>query len=340
MTWSPSGSADVSTDAGASKRRVIRPMKAAPGELPPSGDDWAYELKWDGMRVIAHLDEDGVRLFSGNGNEATNSYPELQGLRDVLDGFDSLILDGEVVAIDVSGVPNFGLLQQRMHVQDPQEALRRAASVPISYALFDVLSVNGTDTMRLPLRDRRTLLEQIVEPGSHWRLTDMHVGDSTALLETVIERGLEGIVAKNLNSVYVEGKRPKTWVKIKPRHRQEFVVGGWSEGRDGNTGSLGSLLLGVMEGDELIACGSVGSGLTADSRRAWMRELRETELPKKPFVNDVPPSAGRKFHWCEALAVIEVAFGDWTDDGHLRHPVYLGRRTDKDPAEVVREIAE
>ncbi len=315
-------------------------MKASSGEQPPIGDDWAFELKWDGMRIVAHLDHDGVRLFSGNGNDATGSFPELEALEAVLAGFDSLILDGEVVAIGSDGVPSFGLLQHRMHVHDRSEALRRAAEVPISYAIFDVLSVNGTDTMPLPLRDRRALLEQIVESGSHWRLTDMHIGDPSALLETVIERGLEGIVAKQLSSIYAEGKRPKTWIKVKPRHRQEFVVGGWSEGRDGNAGSLGSLLLGVMEGEELIACGSVGSGLTTQGRQTWMRELEATELSTSPFVNDLPPSAGRKFHWCEPLAVIEVAFGEWTGDGHLRHPVYLGRRTDKEPRDVVREVRE
>lgn len=242
--------------------RFIRPMKAAPGQLPKASDDWGYELKWDGMRVVAHLQfEDGeptVRLQTGNGNNATVSYPELAGLVKLLDGFESLILDGEVVAIDADGVPSFPLLQQRMHVSDPSEAHRRAVAVPVTFAVFDLLSVNGQDTMRLPLRDRRQLLERVVDDGPHWRLTTMHTGDPSALLDSVIERGLEGLVAKSLTSTYQEGKRPSTWVKVKPRHRQEFVVGGWSEGRDGNTGNLGSLLLGYMDGDDLIHCGSVG----------------------------------------------------------------------------------
>lgn len=321
--------------------RLIRPMKAAPGQLPAANSEWGYEIKWDGMRVVAHLwMEDGkpaIRLQSGNGNNATVSYPELAGLVELLDGFDSLILDGEVVAIDPEGAPSFALLQQRMHVSDPKEAHRRAVQVPVSYAIFDLLSVNGQDTMRLPLRDRRQLLENIVDDGEHWRLTTMHTGDPAALLATVTERGLEGLMAKQLSSTYQEGKRPPSWIKVKPRHRQEFVVGGWSEGRDGNTGNLGSLLLGYMDGDELIHCGSVGSGLNDASRREWLARVSKGELEKPPFTNPVDKKAGRTFHWTEPAYVVEVAFNNWEDDGHLRHPVYLGYRADKDPTDVTRE---
>ena len=312
-------------------------MKASSAETPPVGDDWGYEIKWDGMRIIASLDADGVRLASSNGKDATSSFPELAALEEVVDGFDSLILDGEVVAIDESGIPNFVRLQQRMHVTDRADALRRASSVPVSYAIFDILALNGNDTMRLPFRDRRSLLEGIVGDGSHWRLTELHLHDPDALLATVVDRGLEGIMAKQLSSIYQPGKRPASWVKVKPRMRQEFVVGGWSEGKDGNSGSLGSLLLGVMSDGELLHCGSVGSGLNAQSRREWHHELLDSALPDKPFANEVPPTAGRKFHWAEPTTVIEVAFHDWATDGHLRHPVYLGRRADKEPAGVVRE---
>jgi len=251
-----------------------------------------------------------------------------------------LILDGEVVAIDSDGSPSFHLLQQRMHVSDPVDARRRAVTVPVSFAIFDLLHVNGQDTMRLPLRDRRTLLEEIVVDGPHWRITTMHTGDPAALLETVTARGLEGLVAKQLGSTYQEGKRPTTWIKIKPRHRQEFVVGGWSEGRDGNAGNLGSLLLGHMDEGELIHCGSVGSGLNDASRREWLARVSARELTAPPFANEVEGKAGRTFHWTEPVDVVEVAFNNWEADGHLRHPVYLGRRTDKDPADVVREIAD
>lgn len=322
--------------------RFLKPMKAAPGQLPSANGDWGYEIKWDGMRIIAHLTatDDGpvVRLQSGNGNDATVSFPELDGLGCLLDGFDSLILDGEVVAIDSAGVPSFPLLQHRMHVSDPVDARRRAVTAPVSYAIFDVLHINGQDTMRLPLRDRRQLLEQVVEDGRHWRLTTLHTEDPAGLLATVTERGMEGLVAKQLSSQYHEGKRPTSWRKIKPRHRQEFVVGGWSEGRDGNTGNLGSLLLGYMNGDDLIHCGSVGSGLNDRTRREWLARVSKNELDSPPFINDVDRKAGRTFHWTKPEHVVEVAFHNWEEDGHLRHPVYLGLRTDKSPAEVVREL--
>lgn len=318
--------------------RVIRPMKASSGEEVPVGDNWSYEIKWDGMRIVAFLDEAGVRLQSSNGNDATNSFPELARMAELLVGFDSLIFDGEVVAMSETGVPDFGRLQHRMHIHNRGEALRRAKDVPISYAIFDVLGVNGNDTLRLPLRDRRALLDKIVEPGSHWLLTEAHDEDPEALLDVVINSGLEGLVAKRLDSPYAEGKRPSTWVKVKPRLRQEFVVGGWSEGRDGNAGNLGSLLLGYMDDDDLIHCGSVGSGLNDYARREWLLRLVEGERDAPPFVNPVERTAGRTFHWTEPTYVVEVAFHNWAKDGHLRHPVYLGHRTDKDPAEVVREV--
>lgn len=317
--------------------RVVRPMKAVGGEDVPIADGWSYELKWDGMRVVAFLDDDGVRLQSSNGNSATNSFPELAALSELLVGFDSLILDGEVVAFGENGIPDFGRLQHRMHIHDPADALRRAIDVPISYAIFDVLAVNGNSTLRLPLRDRRALLEQIVEAGSHWTLTESHTEDPSALLEVVRNAGLEGLIAKRLDSIYEEGKRSRSWVKIKPRMRQEFVVGGWSEGRDGNAGSLGSLLLGVIEDGELVHCGSVGSGLTATQRREWKTRLTSSALDASPFSNDVARTAGRRFRWCEPALVVEVAFHDWSTDGHLRHPVYIGERIDKAPTDVVRE---
>ena len=288
--------------------RVIKPMKAASGDVLEAADGWGYEIKWDGMRIIAHLDAGGVRLQSGNGNDATVSFPELESLIELLDGFDSLILDGEVVAIDEKGAPSFSQLQQRMHVSDPADARRRAVTVPVSYAVFDLLHVNGQDTMALPLRDRRSLLEQIVEPGTHWRVTEMHDDDPLALLSVVTERGLEGVVAKQLSSTYQQGKRPSSWQKFKPRRRQEFVVGGWSEGRDGNAGGLGSLLLGYMDGDELVHCGSVGSGLTAQTRREWLGRVVAGKRPDSPFVAAPPRNAGRIFHWTAPCHVVEVAF--------------------------------
>lgn len=312
-------------------------MKAAPGDLPIDHAGWGYELKWDGMRIVSFIDEVGVKLQSANQKDATAPFPELTRLSEAFDGFHSVILDGEVVAIDESGVPSFSRLQRRMHVSDEREARRRAAEVPIVYAIFDLLHLDGHDTMGLPFRDRRRLLESIVDRGSHWRVTDLHVGEPIELLKTVTDRGLEGLVGKRLDSIYVEGKRATSWRKIKPRRRQEFVVGGWSEGRDGLAGTVGSLLLGVMVEGSLRHCGSVGSGLTAADRNEWLRRLRDVEQAASPFGDVVLSTIGRTFHWAKPSFVVEVAFGEWTPEGSLRHPVYLGLRSDKDPRDVIRE---
>ncbi len=329
---------------GTLRGRTILPMKAVTGELPISrtgGDSWAYEIKWDGMRIVALLDDDGVRLKSAAGNDATIAYPELAGLTSLLDGFESIILDGEVVALGQEGTPSFAALQHRMHVSDPKVAESLAKVTPVTFAIFDLLHLNGHDTSSLPLKDRRKLLEQIIdEPGSHWRLTDQTLDDPHALLATVREQGLEGIVAKRLDSTYQPGKSHRHWVKVKPSRRQEFVVGGWTEGREGNAGGLGSLLLGVVEsgpdGQQLVSAGSVGSGLNDRERQWWKEQLELDAVEESPFASPVG-DRGRTLRWARPTHVVEVSFGEWTEDGHLRHPVYLGRRNDKDPADVVRE---
>ena len=322
---------------GALRGRTIKPMKAVPGELP-EGDGWSHEIKWDGMRIVAFIDDDGLRLQSSNLLDATASFPELSGLIDATADFESLILDGEVVAFTDDGRPSFGRLQDRMHIKDPAEAERRSRANPVSYVIFDLLHLNGTDTMALPLSDRRRLLEQVIDDGPHWRLTDVHHEGAGDLLAVVTEQQLEGLIAKKDSSQYLEGKRTPTWRKIKPRLRQEFVVGGWTEGRDGRSGSIGSLLIGYYdEAGALRHAGSVGSGLDADALAQWRAIVTESARGTSPFGGPVPPTLGRTFHWIEPVHVVEIAFGEWTDDGNLRHPSYLGLRIDKDPRQVVRE---
>ena len=324
--------------------RTIAPMKGvaldADGALPV-GDNWVYELKWDGMRVIVFLttDDDGepsVRLQSSNGRDVTVSFPELQSLAELAENFDGLVLDGEIVAFNAEGQPSFNALQQRMHVSDPGDAARRAAHTPVMFVAFDLLHLNGHDTMALPLANRRTLLEQIVEPGDQWRICEQHRDDPHALLDVVIAADLEGIMAKRLDSVWTPGRRSPSWIKIKPRKRQEFVVGGWISGRGTRAGGLGSLLLGYYDGDELLFAGGAGSGLTDATINEWERVLTVQEMC--PF-NERPPVVleGRKLYWCVPDQVAEIAFSEWADGHQVRHPVVLGRRTDKAPTDVVRE---
>lgn len=311
-------------------------MKAASGELPV-GDDWVYEIKWDGMRAIAFIDADGVRLQTTNLLNATVSFPELQTLTELAVGTDALVVDGEIVAAADDGMPSFRRLQDRMHIKDPAEAARRAAAAPVSYIVFDLLHLNGHDTLGLPFADRRRLLEQLVEPGRSWRLTEVHEQDGPALLDAVSSKGLEGVMAKQRSSRYHEGRRSPAWRKVKPRNRQEFVVGGWAEGKQSRTGTVGSLLIGTFEDGRLEHAGSVGSGLDGPALAEWADIVARDARDASPFAGPVPATAGRTFHWVDPNEVIEVAFAGWETDGNVRHPSYLGRRIDKDPAEVRRE---
>jgi bifunctional non-homologous end joining protein LigD len=319
--------------------RTIVPMKGK-ADVLPRGEPWVYELKWDGMRVLAFItnDETGpsVRLQSTNERDVTKSFPEMQALASLGELFDGLILDGEIVAFS-DGMPSFNKLQTRMHVADPSEAARRAKITPVLFVAFDLLHLDGHDIMGLPLTNRRALLEQISDDDPCWTLCEQHTDNVDGLLQAVIDSGLEGIMAKNVNSVYQPNRRSPDWIKIKPRLRQEFVVGGWTEGQGGRTGGLGSLLLGYYDGAELHYAGRAGSGLTEATQREWQSLLGDTA--SCPFVETPVLPREKKLHWCAPNHVAEIAFSEWGADGqHLRHPVVLGRRTDKDPTTVVREV--
>jgi len=321
------------------RRRTIAPMKGNAADLP-RGDAWVYELKWDGMRIVAFIttDEDGesaVRLQSSNGRDVTVSFPELQGLSAAGQHFDGLVLDGEIVAFDGAS-PSFNTLQSRMHVVDPGDAARRAKITPVVFVAFDLLHLNGHDTMALPFENRRALLEQLDDDAPCWTICEQHEGNPDGLVEAVIASGLEGIMAKKKASVYQPGRRSPDWIKFKPRLRQEFVVGGWTGGQGSRTGGLGSLLVGYYDDQVLRYAGRAGSGLTETTQREWQTVL--TDSATCPFAEVPTFPRDKVIHWCEPEQVVEIAFGEWGGAGrHLRHPVVLGRRTDKDPKDVVRE---
>lgn len=314
-------------------------MKATSSAEPPVGDDWVHEVKWDGMRVLARLSDGAVTLTSTNGLDATLRFPELAGLADAC-GCDAVV-DGEVVTFDADGRPDFGLLQGRMHVSSAAEARRRAAERPVSLALFDVLWLDGHDVCALAWSDRRRLLEPLVEPTSYWRVPATY-DDGPSLLAIAGERRLEGIVSKQRQSTYLPGKRTTQWRKVKVRCQQEFVVGGWWPGEGNRSGGMGSLLVGVHDpsapGNPLRFAGKVGTGFTATVLADYERLLAPLATDACPFDPPPPGPLARKARWVRPEVVVEVAFGEWTADGILRHPSHLGRRDDKDPAEVVREI--
>ena len=234
------------------------------------------------------------------------------------------MLDGELVALDDQGRPRFELL---------------GGDTPVTYVLFDLLELDGKDLTGLPFRDRRRLLDQAMEPGPHWIVGPWQEGDGAALLEASRERDLEGIMAKRLDSTYLPGRRSSAWRKIKNRHRQEMVIGGWTEGERARASTFGALLVGYYEGDVLRYAGGVGTGFTEKVLRALTSELggpRHADVSVRPSAHAVQLRHQRA-HWVRPELVGEVEFAEWTDEGILRHPSFLGLRDDKDPREVVRE---
>jgi bifunctional non-homologous end joining protein LigD len=314
-------------------------MKATSGDLP-SGEGWTYEVKWDGMRALVFVDGDDLRVQSYNLRDVTVSWPELAELPDALHAT-SAILDGELVATDEHGVPSFGRLQQRMHITSAAEARRRSQEVPVSYVIFDLLHLDGHDLTGMPLRDRRRLLDQVIEPGPVWHTSPMH-DDGEALRAAAEERGLEGVVAKRLDSTYEAGKRTRTWLKVKVRRRQEMVVGGWLAGEGNRSGRIGALLVGYHEkagdGAPLHYAGRVGTGFTEAELVRLAGILAPLAVAECPF-DPPPPRADlvRGATWVRPELVAELAFGEWTGDGRLRHPSYLGLRDDKAAADVTRD---
>ncbi len=307
-------------------------MKATSGPLPV-GDDWLYEIKWDGMRLVVTIADGLVHLTSATGKDATTSYPELAALGDAL-GVDA-VLDGEVVAFDDEGRPDFGRLQQRMHVSNPRQAAERAAAVPAVLCLFDLLALDGRDVTGIALTERRQLLQTLVDNGAHWQVPAAH-DDGRALLDAAESAGLEGVVAKRRDSTYRPGSRTREWVKVKVRRRQEFVVGGWSVGEGGRAGRIGGLLVGYHDepgaGGPLRFAGRVGSGLSDREIDTLTDLLVPTEVP--PFDPSPPDTHLRAVTWVEPTVVVEVEYAEWTSEGRLRHPTYAGRRIDVDPGDV------
>jgi bifunctional non-homologous end joining protein LigD len=312
-------------------------MKAVTAELPVDERGWAFEIKWDGMRILTIIRPEQVTLLTSNGIDATVRYPELTALADVLEGH-TVVLDGEVVAFDEHGRPSFGRLQTRMHVTGAAEVRRRAEEVPITYVLFDLLHLDGHDVMPLPYVERRQLLTDLVPDDGCWTVPAYRgEGEGASLKEAAAEQGLEGVMAKRLDSPYLPGKRSPAWRKVKVRRRQEFVIGGWQPGEGNREGYLGSLLVGVYESRRLRYCGKVGTGFNSHELDRLGKLLAEREIDESPFDPPPPSLVARSARWVRAELIAEVEFGEWTSEGILRHPSYLGLRDDKAPTDVVRE---
>jgi bifunctional non-homologous end joining protein LigD len=275
-----------------------------------------------------------LRLESRNGNEITDTYPEVRAiLRDL--GMHEVVLDGEIVAFDTAGRPSFSALQRRIHVTSAAAVRRLSASTPVVYAIFDLLYLDGRSLMALELRERRELLERLSLNGPAWRVPAAHPGDGRALLRSTAAQGLEGIVAKRLDSRYEPGARNGLWLKIKHTGRQELVIGGWIPGTGRRTDRVGALLMGYFENGGLRYAGRVGTGFTQRTLDELSRRLAPLHRAESPFAapSPTPPEA----QFVEPGLVAEIEFTEWTPDGLMRAPSFKGFRDDKPAAEVVRE---
>jgi bifunctional non-homologous end joining protein LigD len=315
---------------------LVKPMLAVSGSLPSErGTDWRYEFKWDGVRAIAYVDGGRVRLTSRRDLDRTAAYPELRKLGEVL-GSRQVVLDGEIIALDDKGRPSFEALQPRMLVDDPARARRLAASVPVTYMVFDLLHLDGRSTLALPYLERRRLLDGLELAGDHWTVSPSHEGPGADLLRAARGGGLEGVVAKRADSPYRPGQRSADWVKVKVQHTQSVVVGGFTPPKGSRTG-FGALLAGIPGPDGLAYAGKVGTGFSEQAISALLSRLRPLERARSPFAGTVPAADAAGATWVEPELVGEVRFTEWTRAGRLRQPAWLGLRDDVAPEDVVRE---
>ena len=312
----------------------IEPMKARTGGLPRDDGAFGYEIKWDGVRAVVHLDAGHVEAFGRSGADFTPRYPELRELARAV-GAQRMILDGEVVAFDPEGRPSFQGLQSRMHLASDSAVKRKMRQVPATYVIFDLLWLDGHSTLSLAYEERRRLLESLELDGPTWRTPAYRAGDGAALLEASRAQGLEGIMAKRLDCPYNPGRRASGWIKVKNVASQELVIGGWTPGEGGRSGRLGALCVGVHDEEgRLVYAGKVGTGFTEATLGLLKRELEPLRSDTSPFEGRQPPK-GTVF--VEPELVAHVEFREWTQTGTLRAPSFKGLRDDIDAAEVVRE---
>ena len=327
----------------------LDPMLAKPGPVPEAdSDEWAYEIKWDGVRVLGYADHGKWCMLSRRLEDVSARYPELAAIADAV-GDHAAILDGEVVALDDDGRPRFQLIQSRMGLASPAAIRARAKQQPVDYLVFDLLHLDGHCVRELPYLRRRELLEGLGLDGPRWRTPRYRHGGGADLLEAARRQGLEGIVAKRCESPYRPGKRTGEWIKTRVWRRQEFVIGGYVPGEGRRASRVGSLLVGYYDKrhselrkggrQRLHFAGGVGSGLKESDLDLLTRELHERERADSPFDVGKPTGPKARFAvWCEPELVCEVSWTEWTNEGTLRQPAFKGMRDDKDPREVVKEF--
>jgi bifunctional non-homologous end joining protein LigD len=312
-------------------------MLAVLGSLPPDDEHWAFEIKWDGVRTILFVEGGRVRAQSRNDLDVTAAFPELADVGKFL-GMTTCVLDGEVVALGEDGRPSFARLQHRMHVSNQREAKRRATADPVSFVAFDLLYIDGRMIMDDTYDERRARLDALHLSGETFTTTETFRDvPGRDILDAATANGLEGVVAKRRDSPYRPGRRGPDWVKVKSFRTQEVVIGGWTEGRGARDGSLGALLLGIPGDEGLRYVGKVGTGFSERARRDLLADLGPLSVTRSPFEAPLPARETANAHFVRPELVGEVAYGEWTPAGRLRHPTWRGLRPDKKPKEVVVE---
>jgi bifunctional non-homologous end joining protein LigD len=315
----------------------VVPMLAKLSKLPRNDDGWAAEVKWDGVRAIAYCRPGRLELQSRNLNRVTAQYPEVRPLSRQI-GAREAVLDGELVAFDEQGRPSFGRLQQRIHQTDENVIRRRVKSHPVTYAIFDLLYLDGQDLTGEPYLRRRELLESLGLKGDSWQTPAYSTGHAKELLAASAEHGLEGIVLKRLDSRYAAGKRTGSWLKVKNVGRQEFAIGGWLPGEGRRRKRIGAILIGYFEGEgagrELHYAGKVGTGFSERQLDELMERLGPLRRSGNPFAAGRGP---RQANWVEPRLVAEIEFREMTADGMVRHGSFKGLREDKPAEQVVVE---
>ena len=317
----------------------VEPMLATLVDAAHFGDEagWAFEMKWDGVRTVAYLAGGRVKLLSRKGRDDTKVYFDVADDLHAIN-LDTAILDGEVVVTDATGRPSFGLLQPRINLTRQADIERAAKTYPAQLMLFDILELNGRSLIKKTYDERRQILEALVlpMPGSRIQVPPIFDGDLEAALQTADQLRLEGVVAKRRDSIYQPGRRAHTWLKIKLHRMQEVVIGGWREGQGRRSGGVGSLLMGLPTDDGLHYLGRVGSGFNDRQLDDIQAKLERLGRKTSPFI-DVPREDARDAHWVTPSLVGEVSYGELTEPGRLRHPVWRGLRPDKAADEVVWE---
>ncbi len=315
--------------------KTVEPMLAQIGKGdPPTSDEWLFEIKWDGVRALCYLDHGDLRMMTRNGNRMDRQYPELSILPHHINAKQA-ILDGEIASLDARGVPSFEQLQRRITVSEASAIATLARHHPVVLFLFDLLYLDGYDLRGVSFLERKRLLKEVLVPSDVIRYSDHFTGGGANLLAAVKQQGIEGIVAKRASSLY-ESRRGSDWVKYKVTNSDSFVLCGYTKGE---RELFGALVLGIYDQDELTWAGNVGTGFDRKLMQVIHDRLAPLATPKCPLKPAKELPKGDAVTWTRPELVCEVKFANWTDDGRLRAPVFLGLRPDIDPSDCVRTPA-